>query len=480
MKKTLIIVLTAILTITAGCSPSDSSRKEVIGTEGIVIYNGLKNPDRPQPIEYLEYLESNKGIKVIPTPWDTSVSIQGLDGILKIDLQTYRAYFKDRHELFLSLNDILASNIYSSDTPAGIMNAVTDSDGNIWGFLISHDIDYYSRVYSEAVMEQLKIEMPKNPKDFKDFLTAAKDEMNMDGINVTADFCAQSFYDIFAYFDCHIIDSEFTIGWNEALQEFIDYTYTDEMMQSLQFIKELDKAGLVNHVMGDYNSLVNAFNINNTTTTVFTKGLAHDAEAKILSSGFNNSVFYLEYGSENIKYYFEYEYNCIYVVPINTTDAPNKVNKFIDKFYGDESLNKIGQWGIEGENFLNKSPELIFNTGYKYYYNPRLSGWWIENHYMRAATDRELDYSQFWKDSFWPEIKENYYNGVYQVKPIDKSIDYNVRNTGKNDLHTAFNRLLYKFIVDDMSVEAFIEEYTGEMKRLGAEAYIDSLNSGSK
>lgn len=475
MKRTLMILLAVLFIFSAGCSSSsvpDGNNNSENGD--IVVYNGLKNPEGARAVAYLEYLETNKGIKINIEEWDITTPIKDLNGLLKIDLDTYRTYFADRQELFLPLNDILASNVYACDIPDGIMNAVTDEDGNIWGFLISHDIDYLARSYNDEAIRQLEVDIPRTPGEFMNFLIQAKEELLIDAITVVEEFCAESFYDVFAYYNCPVIDGRFTIGWDEDRQMFMDHAITDEMVQSIQFIKELDEAGLISYTSGTSYLMDNALADNKCISVVTNKGLG--TGSKHIASGFTDSVFYLEYGSEEEKLYEETEYNSIYVIPAGTTNASSKVDKFIETFYSGELLNKIGEWGIDGENFIYISSDIINDVNYKKHYEPRLSGWWIDNRYYKITPDEDQDYYMFWNDNFWPEIKTNFYNGVYTVLPIDKSISYNERSVEKMELHNTFNNLLFKFIVEDMTVEEFFDEYKNKMTELGVEAYIEGLN----
>ncbi len=466
MKKVMVIICIVLLIIATGCSAGDGSTRKTDSLDEITIYDGIR--DNNNAAGYLEYLKTNKGIKLNSIPRDRKISIRDIDGLLKIYSDIYKLAFNERHEYFLPLNDILAGNNTVMDIPEGIMNAVTDEDGRIWALLLSHRFNTKSRVYNEKMMEQLGADIPRTIGEFKDLLILAKESIGTDIIRVSEDTCSEMFFDVFAFFKCGMINSMYTVSWDEERQLFMDHASTNEMLQSLKFIKELDEAELITTGMGKGNLIASAFNNDN----VFTIAMSNNSGLDNIysSNGFDGSKFTLEIGFEN---------SFLYVVPFGTSDADRKVNDFINAFFEDEEMNKAGYWGIDGKNYTYISPEFISINDPKTIYMPWISDCWLTNFYIPLRSGEKQEDYEYWMENNWVKIQRDYYDGVYRVLPIDKSISDEDRGLHATDIHihNAFSITLFKFIKEDMSVDAFFEEYEKEMKKLGIEEYLDGLNS---
>ena len=463
MKKLLMALLIVLFVIVSGCSLKGDSSREKNTPEDITIYNGVNFKNKT--VEYLEYLENYRNVKLNPVSREFFTEIKTLDGLLRIQMYEYIYYFKERHNLLLPLNDILNESSSMLDIPEGIMNAVTDDNGDIWAILLSHRFDTRSRVFNKEMMEQLGVDIPRTTNDLMELLMLTKEVFDGDIIIVNKDNCAEMFYDVFAYFQCATINGRFTIGWDEEKHLYMDHVDTYEMIQSLQFIKELDAAGLISTTLNNENPETEAYINNEVFTTVMSN--KYGLSEKYSSYGFTGSNFLLEAWEEN---------SYIYVVPNGTTNPDKKVNDFISIFYEDEQMNKTGFHGIEGESYAYINPEFIKKINPVTYYSPGTSDCWITNFYIPLSyKENKADY-EFWLNNQWNKIQEDYYKGAFRVLPIDKTLGFAERIHNSRDIHYAFSRMLYKFIDEDMSVAQFIKEYEEKQKKFGIEDYLDVLN----
>lgn len=465
MKKFGVVIITIILLITSGCSPKGDSGGRPQKSEEITIYNAFTRPDEKTD-EYLEYLKSDMGVNLNSLIWRWDTSPQELDGILKVRLEMYKNAYEDRSNVFLPINEFLSSNYFTSKIPEGIMNAVTDEEGNVWALLSSHRFNTRSRVYNKDMMEQLGQDTPETAEEFKDLLMLAKETYDCDIIRVTEDTCSEMFYDIFAYFKSGVINNSYTIGWDEASQSYIDHTLTEEMYKSLQFIKDLNDAKLIEVSMGTQNIITAAYGAGNlfTTTLLDNNGLVD----KYSSNCFVESKISIEIEQEQIY---------LYTIPIGATEVEKKMGDFINTFFEDDKVNKTGRWGIEGKNYTYINPEFVSIDISKGIYNPDLTDCWLTNFYIYSSDDKNPEDYDYWMKNQWPKIQKDYGEGVYWVLPINRSINRGEGTENEKSIHNTFNRILFKFIEFDMSVEEFVKEYKAEMDKLGIEEYLENLNN---
>jgi len=451
----------------SGCSNQEKPAKTNKRTNEIVIYNGLDNPENQRALDFVEFLKAEKGITLVNEEWKLSTTpVIELNGLLKIHASQYKFFYDNRHDYFLPLNEILSSNVFSGNIPQGIQNAVSDEDGNIWGLLPSHRFETRSRIYSEEAMELIGKEIPNTAEEFHELLLLAKGVFEGDIIKISKDSCASSFYDIFAYFGCDLISGIYTIGWDLNTGKFVDQTFTEEMYKSLQFIKKIDDEGLITVGMGQENLIYNGFRAGNlfTMTLMDYTGLTEEYS----SNAFDGSEILLEIGIYN---------SYVYVVPKNTSDAEYKLSYFIDTFFGDEKINKAGRWGIEGTNYTYVDADFVKIEDINAMYLPKLTDCWLDCFYIPLIRDDNKDEYEHWISRYWQDIREDYYNGVYKVLPLQNSIDFTDRIQSNVELHNAFNNLLYEFLDKNLSVEEFLKEYETKMIKLGVTEYLDGLNT---
>lgn len=466
MRKLLMIIVLLLLVVIGGCSSEKESKKTSDLSDEITIYNAFTRPD-DRTEEYLEYLKSDMGVNLNSTIWRWNTSPKELDGVLKIGLETYRNAYEDRHNVFLPLNDFLSSNYVASEIPEAIMNAVTDEDGNVWALLSSHRFNTRSRVYNEDMMEQLGQDTPQTAEEFKELLMFAKETYDCDIIRVTEDCCCEMFYDIFAYFKSGVINNSYTIGWNKASQSFIDHAITDEMYKSLQFIKDLNEADLIEvSFFGKQNIINVAYEAGNLFTTSLLNG--NGLVDKYSSNCFVGSKINIEIEQEQIY---------LYTIPIGTADVEKKMGDFVNTFFENEKVNKAGSLGIEGKHYTYINPEFISIDISKGIYFPKLADYWLTNFYIYLPDDENPEDYDYWMNKHWPKIQEDYHEGVYWVVPISNSIDRAEGTENDRNIHNTFNRILFKFLEDDRSVDEFFEEYENEMARMGLSDYLESLNN---
>ena len=466
MKKSVIIVVCVILIVSLfGCF-EENEKHQISGgaSNEIRVFNGFV-VENEENIAFTEFLDTEFGVTYVSLTRNMDIPISELNEILKIDINEYNKIYERRHELLLPLNDLISNNSVIAGIPDSIMNAVTDSDGNIWALLISHRFNTISRIYNEKIMNELEADIPSSLEEFKDLLIKVKDADIENIIRVSEDSCAEMLYDIFANFNCRLFNNKYTIGWNDQEKLFMDYVYTDEMLYSLEYIRELRKAGLISVGLGGDNLISSAFNSDNlfTISKLNRNGLTDDYS----TNSFAGSSFIMEVADENML---------LYVVPKSTENASEKVNYFINTFYGDEKINKAGGRGIEGKHYSYISPEFVSRTDNPPYF-PLISASWISNFYLTLnSVNKKSDYEN-WLKGEQVAINNNYSNGTYNLLQIDQSINLFERIAPDSGIkHDLFSKMLYKFIKEDLSISQFLEEYESETKKMGIDDYLMTLN----
>lgn len=169
----------------------------------------------------------------------------------------------------------------------------------------------------------------------------------------------------------------------------------------------------------------------------------------------------------------------IYVLPVGTENPEVVLDNFISSFYANEQVNKSGRYGKEGEHYTYIDENFVLIGDKQSSVYPLLSDYWISNSYLTIKSLNDKDNYLNWNENNRDKYIEAFYNNVYHIVPVTKSLAFDrlgIMNPGNAIIHNVFSELLYKFIIENQSVEEFFVNYNNEMKKLGIDAYLEKLN----
>lgn len=461
--KYLLIPLLLMSILLFGCANNNekiTNQQEINDAISLKLYNSISLKDS-QIENYLNYLKSSFNLEIDSQKLESLSSINEIDGILKIDITSLKAVLSEKEQNLLPLNDFINNSAFLNSLPTSLINVLADSDGKIWGLLSSHRFETLSRVYNEEIMSELGEDVPQNLIELMYLAERVKENYDIPFIKIDQENCLEAFYDIFAAYNVSLYNSKYTIGWNEADEEFSDLALSSDMTECLSFIKDMDEKNLIEvskYPINDF-SIIFTYSKNNTNGLV----------EKYSTNMFNNSIIRLE---KDLAF--------VYVLPINTVEPETTLNNFIASFYENDKINKSGRFGIEGEAYKYIDKDfVILLEGAKIGY-PMVSDYWINNKYILLKTEDEIDNYKDWIQNGYKEIEEDFYNNSYKIVPLEHTINEFERigmiNPEYSELYNVFSMLFYEFIEKDLTVNEFLILYQKIQQSMGIDDYLEFKN----
>ena len=484
LKLFVILILFFILTVAQGCtnkvevSPNSMTPPSIDISESeniISIYNFSLERETALP-SFVKLINDRYGIELkfqdAIKSTESSV-IKELNGLLYCYADSINEYMKNKADKYYTLNEFLKDNDVFNLLPKQYRNSLEDQNGDIWNLPTQQIFFLDRRIYDEEIMNNHDYSVPTTVDELLKLLSNVRANDNyIKLLTATPENCLWEFKDILESYGLKVFgtrDNNGIIGWNEETQRFedtINNLDVDALLDTIDYMRanslyEIDK-----------NASDTAIN----NAGVFTKMTTSNRKTNYMSEPFYNHK----------EYIFSYKSNSI-LVPLGTTNPKASLNLFIDTFFGSNEGNIYGYHGESGrtvtydDNFSQvdflPSNKLVLNEDSSMYFIG-LVGPWLNNDYIHWSPklDEETNERnrQEWSD-FNAMLIQKLDNDEIEVLAPYKNLygDQNITITPYSNL---FKVVLFKYLNQEIDRDSFVEEYIFEMKKAGAEEYINEFN----
>lgn len=399
--------------------------------------------------------------------------IAELDGLLYCYADSISEYMKDKVKKYYTLNDFLKNNEVFNTLPEQYRKSLEDENGDIWSLPTQQMFFLDRRVYDETIMDSHNLSVPTTVDELVKLLYDVRAyDSYIKLLTITQDNCLWEFKDILENYGLTVFGTRNCngiIGWNEEAQRFedtINNLDADALLDTIDYMRtnslyEIDKT--------DSGTAIN-------NAGVFTKITTSSRKSKYMSEPFYNHK----------EYIFSYESNCI-LVPLGTRDPEASLNLFVDTFFGSNEGNIYGYHGERGRtvtyddsfslvNFLPSTQLVLNEDGSMYFIG--LVGPWLNNDYAHWSPKLDAETNER-NNQEWSEFHTLFIqkldNDEIEVLAPYKNL-YIDSSTAELQSYTIFNNLFFRYLNEDIDRASFIDKYITEMKKLGAEEFLNNKN----
>lgn len=249
----------------------------------------------------------------------------------------------------LAIDELLEGNSYWNEIPSELRNIYKLDDGHVWGLPRSFEPVLYGRMMRSDYLLTLGLDVPSDLNSLYEVsLALSQGDPDGNGQNDTNGmtyFNALSFRDIFSANGSPInIGSDgyqtTSIVYNPHYGSYEDSMLLDGMVDSLEYIVRMRKAGILRKEGGRYYNSYHGIANNPSTANIFS-----EVPTQVFALG-NIVVLDCVTGlKESCLNPVSYDFKSgLYVLGANTEEPSRTLNTFVNLFYGD----------LEGHLFASK------------------------------------------------------------------------------------------------------------------------------
>ena len=369
--------------------------------------------------------------------------------------------------LILPLDEYIKDNDVFSSFPSYMYERFILTDNKLWGLPIMYWTVPQARLVRSDWLESVGMEMPETLNQLYDMFRAfTYDDPNKSGKLDTYGLAVRTNYGLMGLGDLFLANGCFlnTFGSSSISFDRHEGTYEDAFLKD----DAIEVLNMINTMAGENIIHQVTYNNSNAYEAQNVDGSYYNYITSIGDKSKNSVLWYVKGTCNDFLCRSSEGFGC-YVLSAATKDPSSVVNKFIDTFYGSAEGYYVAYGGIEGVDFRVEDKTYITVSGNKRIhlldeYAPYLitSGYYYDDENM----------SDPFKSIEYLITSSNYLysnNIMFNTSVLDGPYSKNFENESV--------KMINKIIANEITVEDALAEYRITMIQMGAQDFIDEMNS---